>query len=100
MTEKKEEFTKIGAGHAAAMGRQGLNELRGAVFNESNVAQNPEYGLYGTLTPGEVAADRQATEVEQDADQEFGVYGPVVSERLQQAELTPDVPEPERDMDR
>lgn len=52
-------MTKIGEGHAAAMARLGLRELRGAMYPESNVAQQPEYGLWGTQTPGEVAAARR-----------------------------------------
>lgn len=51
---------KLGAGHFEAMGRQGLAELRGAFFNESNVAQPPQLGLYGTRTPGEIAEDRRS----------------------------------------
>jgi len=57
----EEEKPKYGAGHASAMGRLGLQELRGAVYPGSNVAQPSEYGLYGTMTPGEVAADRRDT---------------------------------------
>lgn len=51
---------KIGAGHASAMFRQGLAELRGALYPESNVAQPPQYGIYGTKTPGEVMQEKQA----------------------------------------
>ena len=54
-----EKTRKIGAGHAAAFFRQGLRELRAAFYPTSNVAQQPEYGLYGTLTPGEVAESRR-----------------------------------------
>lgn len=53
---------KIGAGHLAAMGRLGLHELRSAFYPESNVAQRSEYGLYGTMTPGEVAEARRPDE--------------------------------------
>lgn len=56
---KSDSEPKIGAGHASAFFRQGLRELRGAIYPESNVAQQPEYGLYGTLTPGEIADARQ-----------------------------------------
>jgi hypothetical protein len=49
---------KIGDGHLSAMARMGLHELRGAVYPDSNVAQSPEYGLYGTKTPGEIAEAR------------------------------------------
>jgi hypothetical protein len=51
---------KIGEGHASAMWRQGLRELRGTIYPESNVSQHLEYGLYGTRTPGEVADARSA----------------------------------------
>src|ERR1700735_4252626 len=49
---------KIGSGHAEAMARLGLKELRNA-FNPSreSVADN-EIGLYGTQTQGEIAEAR------------------------------------------
>lgn len=50
---------KIGDGHANAMFRQGLSELRASLYTGSNIAQQPEYGLYGHQTPGEIAADRK-----------------------------------------
>lgn len=52
-------MAKMGSGHIGAMGRQGLRELRAAMYPESNVAQQAEYGLYGTKTPGEVAESRR-----------------------------------------
>lgn len=52
---------KWGAGHAEAMFRQGLAELRAlGSFSDSNVAQPPQLGLYGTRTPGEIAESRRA----------------------------------------
>lgn len=36
---KSEPEVKIGAGHASAMFRQGLRELRASLYPESNVAQ-------------------------------------------------------------
>ena len=54
-----EKTRKIGEGHAAAMARLGLRELRAAMYPSGNVAQQSEYGLYGTLTPGEVAESRR-----------------------------------------
>jgi hypothetical protein len=73
---------KIGAGHAEAMFRQGLAELRAAAgFSESNVAQPPQYGLYGTKTPGEVAEARKADE--RDLNEE---PRSVVDEHVKQAE--------------
>ena len=50
---------KIGDGHASAMLRLGLRELRAAAYPDSNIAQTPEYGLYGTKTPGEIAEARE-----------------------------------------
>lgn len=56
---ENENKPKIGAGHASAMFRQGLAELRGALYADSNVAQPAQYGIYGTKTPGEVMQDKQ-----------------------------------------
>jgi hypothetical protein len=63
-------MSKIGEGHASAMLRQGLRELRAAVYPESNVAQQPEYGLYGTRTPGEVAESRREDRESRDIERE------------------------------
>lgn len=52
-------MAKIGSEHAGAMWRQGLRELRAAMYPDSNVAQQAEYGVYGTSTPGEVAESRR-----------------------------------------
>ncbi|MBI5431864.1 MAG: hypothetical protein HZA52_03425 [Planctomycetes bacterium] len=57
MADEKTE-PKLGAGHASAMFRQGLSELRGALYAESNVAQPPQYGMYGVPTPSEVSNER------------------------------------------
>lgn len=83
--KNQEPQPKIGAGHASAMFRQGLKELRGAMYHDSNVAQPPEYGLYGTRTPGEVAESRRADE--RDLNEE---PRSIVDERVQQAERTVD----------
>lgn len=66
MTDKAR---KIGEGHAKAMGRQGLKELRASLYSESNVAQQPEYGLYGTKTQGEIADERGGKEHSRDGEQ-------------------------------
>lgn len=61
MSEDKTE-PKIGAGHASAMFRLGLSELRAAVaFSDSNVVQPSPYGIYGTKTPGEVQEERKSS---------------------------------------
>lgn len=95
----EEQKPKIGAGHVAAMGRQGLRELRGAMYPDSNVAQQPEYGLYGTMTPGEIAADRKVDEPQIGPDEERSV----LTNKLQQAEsrlVDQDRSEQERTIDR
>lgn len=50
---------KIGAGHAAAMARLGLKELRNAANPARDSAADSEIGLYGTLTQGEIAEARE-----------------------------------------
>ena len=92
----KEGDPKIGAGHAAAMFRQGLSELRAAIYPDSNVAQPAQYGLYGTRTPGEVAEARRAEERDPDEEPQS-----ILGERLNAAERDPrgrepEPPEPER----
>lgn len=79
---------KIGAGHASAMFRQGLSELRGALYSDSNVAQPAQYGLYGTKTPGEVAESRRA---DADMDEE---KGSILESRLREAQASPPEPTP------
>ena len=60
MPQPDESTPKIGAGHAQAMFRLGLKELReAAYFPESNVAQPAEIGLYGTSTQMEINAQRR-----------------------------------------
>ncbi len=68
-------MAKLGDGHASAMFRQGVRELRGALYPESNVAQQPEYGLVFTQTPGEVAEARrgQTLDLEQESPQQESV---------------------------
>jgi hypothetical protein len=75
-------MAKIGEGHFSAMGRQGIRELRAAMYPESNVAQPAEYGIYGTKTPGEVAEARRPDE--RDLEEE-GQGRSIVDERLEQA---------------
>lgn len=41
------------------MFRQGLSELRASLYTDSNIAQPPEYGIYGHSTPEEIADDRK-----------------------------------------
>lgn len=92
--------TKIGDGHASAMFRQGLRELRGSLYPQSNVAQNPEYGLYGTLTPGEVAESRRTNDL--NLEQEGPKNDSVLDSRMRQAEsrTAPEKDTQERGLDR
>jgi hypothetical protein len=91
MSTKDDADRKIGDGHAAAMMRLGLKEIRGAFYPQSNVAQPSEYGLYGTRTPGEIAEDRRL-----DGDQEKSV----LAERLERADAQPDTGRDSRDKER
>lgn len=87
---------KIGEGHASAMLRQGLRELRGAIYTGSNVAQPAEYGLYGTKTPGEVAEVRRPD----DRDLEEETHGrSIIDVRLRRAKDRDEGPQPP-DLDR
>lgn len=74
---------KIGSSHASAWMRQGLRELRAAVYPASNVGQTPEVGLYGTLTPGEVAESRRESTL--DLEQESIKQESVLAARLEAA---------------
>jgi hypothetical protein len=49
---------KIGAGHAAAMGRLGLKELRNMANPSRESIADYEIGLYGSSTQGEIAEAR------------------------------------------
>jgi hypothetical protein len=89
MSRQQETKPKIGAEHASAMWRQGLRELRAAVYPESNVSQPPEYGVYGTKTPGEVAQDRRADGPDLEDEKSKG-RGSVLESRSRQAEARSD----------
>ena len=49
---------KIGQGHAEAMARLGLKELRNAFNPSRESVADAEIGLYGTQTQGEIAEAR------------------------------------------
>lgn len=89
-----EPTPKLGAGHASAMFRQGLAELRAAMYPESNVAQPTVYGMAGTKTPGEVMQDKQGDV--RDPDERPSI----LDERVKVAERDgrePEPREPEKD---
>lgn len=80
MAEDKQP-QKIGAGHASAMLRLGLAELRASMYPGSNIAQpNAIYGIWGTKTPGEVMQDKEGES--RDPDERPSI----LNERLQQVE--------------
>jgi hypothetical protein len=51
-------MAKIGEGHAAAMLRLGLKELRNAANPSRESVADTEIGIYGTATQGEIAQAR------------------------------------------
>lgn len=51
-------MTKIGEGHADAMLRLGLKELRNAFNPSRDSVAGDEMGIYGTATQGEIANAR------------------------------------------
>ena len=67
---------KIGAGHASAMFRLGLREIRNAMNPSRESIADTEMGLYGTRTPGEVAEIRQAETLHLDREQERAAPSP------------------------
>lgn len=87
---RDEPDPQIGAGHASAMFRQGLAELRAALYPESNVAQPVQHGMAGTLTQGEIADAKKPDD--RDLNEE---PRSILGERMEQAEHARDVREPE-----
>jgi hypothetical protein len=53
---------KIGEGHAEAMLRLGLKELRNALNPSKESVADSEIGLFGTKTQGEIAESRDYRE--------------------------------------
>lgn len=96
MTDPKKP--KIGAEHASAMLRQGLRELRQAVYPESTIATQTEQGIWGTKTPGEVAQDRRG-EASRFEDESTG-NDSIVNQRLEQAESRANNSERNKEMER
>jgi hypothetical protein len=78
-------FQKWGSEHASGMFRQGIRELRAALYPESNVAQQAEYGVFGTKTPGEVAEARRGDGLDLE-DEMSKDRNSILKDRMQQAE--------------
>ena len=91
---------KIGEGALDAAGRLGLSELRNGLYPESNIAEkHSPYGVWGTLTPGEVAEARRSGERDLDGE---SPKSSAVNDRLSQASRNFDAPEmepPDIDLD-
>jgi hypothetical protein len=83
-------MAKVGEGHFGAWMRQGLRELRGRIYPESNVAQPAEYGMYGTKTPGEVAEQRRDAPIRDLDEEKPQVRESILDQRVKQAEATKD----------
>lgn len=87
---------KIGAGHASAMARLGLAELRAAVaYSESNIVQPSPYGIYGTKTPGEVQEERKSSSRDCGDDPPPVMHSHSVEDGRE--EKGPELPPPERE---
>jgi N-methylhydantoinase A/oxoprolinase/acetone carboxylase beta subunit len=80
------DTTKIGEGSGKAFFRMGLRELRGAIYPDSNVAVQSEYGMYGTQTPGEIASDRQNDRSESTLEEEKSMMNRAIEKALQKLE--------------
>jgi len=92
MAKEEEQYQKIGAGHLSAMARQGLAELRGALYQDSSVAQPTMYGIVGTKPPGEVMEERRGESRDPDENPS------ILDERLNQIEqeaIEPQLDQPE-----
>ena len=98
MQPNEDTSPKIGAGHASAMFRQGLAELRAAMYPDSNVAQPAEYGLYGTRTPQEVVQDKQSDA--RDPDEQSSILDEKLKHAEQQLGEQRDAREPQGELDK
>lgn len=79
-------FVPIGTGHAGAMFRTGLAELRNALYPESNVAVgHAEAGIVGTATQFEVNQVRQGEPLAK-----VNEGSSIVDDRIKQAEAARD----------
>jgi hypothetical protein len=92
----EKQTPKISAGHASAIARLGLAELRAALYSESNIAQSAQYGIFGTRTSGEVVQERGTWGRDLDEQQPSAI-----AERVQCGQGADKVPEHEtREPDR
>jgi hypothetical protein len=99
MRARGENQPKIGAGHLKAMARQGLKEIRGALYTHSNVAQPTEYGMFGTATPGEVDRAIQESARGPEPEKDEGKDS-ALAERMREAESRGDRQDGAQELDR
>jgi len=94
---KDQQQPKIGAGTVDAMLRQGLAEARNALYPDSNIAQPPQLGMFGTSTPREVYETRNGDSLEHEEAPHSMIAGRLqeVERRLEHRE--PESPEPEKE---
>lgn len=93
-------MAKLGEGHAAAMVNLGFDELRGAVYPESNVAQPTHYGVFGHPTPGEVAdARREPDQAPGHGDDHHSILAEYMRQSEGRDEGRREDPEPPMDRD-
>lgn len=62
-----------------------MRELRAALYPQSNIAQQPDLGVYGNATPGEIAESRQAEAPSLEEER-----GSSLNDRLDQAKQSRD----------
>jgi hypothetical protein len=101
---------KWGAGSFSAWMRQGLKELRAALYPDSPIAREAEMGMYGTVTPSEVVAQRnpdkekhpmQAHDPHQSIPEPQQESRSIVDDRIQQSrEQAQPEPQQEKEQER
>jgi hypothetical protein len=92
-------MAKIGEGHAAAMGRLGLAELRNAFNPSKESVADRDMGLYGQATQGEIA-DARSNEGPEKQTMTMSDLRAAAQEKSQEMERGRDGPEQDRQMER
>jgi hypothetical protein len=94
-------MAKIGEGHAAAMGRLGLAELRNAFNPSKESVADRDMGLYGQATQGEIANARNgAGDGPEQESLTMSDLRAAAQEKAQETERGRDGPEQDRQMER
>ena len=94
-------MAKIGEGHAAAMGRLGLAELRNAFNPSKESVADRDMGLYGQATQGEIANARSGPgDGPEQESLTMDDLRAAAQEKVQENERGRDGPEQDRQMER